>query len=611
MASDQLLLEMYAQRTLAFHSAADRAAHLSLRLSWARAFVGFIGIAAAIAGFQRTGLLRVAAFTAVAASLVVFVALVAVHARTEARLRWNRTLARLNTQQSARVRRDWDAVPRLAAPDPGRDHPYARDLDVFGRASLFELLGATGTPSGRQTLQQWLVGPADSGAIIERQEAVAELSSRLDFRQELLARGALAGSDDGQMRQFLLWAEGPPWLITKPWLVWTTRVVPAFVVTLIALEYTGMLDRPFWLPLMLAGVLLRFAVRRHVDRAFGAAFGRDDAATQDAYLFGMITGASFGSPLLQRLQQTLTCGATPADRFMVRLKRIADLAELRYSNLIHFVVNALTFWDFHVLCALEQWQTTAGRHVRSWIDSVGHVEALCALAGLRHDNPDWAFPEVGSAHTAGIEAQDLAHPLLQQGVRVANDVRVGPTGTFLFVTGSNMSGKSTLLRAIGTNVVLAQAGGPVCAASLRLPPLAICTSIRVQDSLEEGVSYYMAALTRLKTIVDASQQVATERSRTLFYLLDEILQGTNTAERQIAVRRILRHLNAQPAIGVVTSHDLALADEDGLREAAVAVHFAETFDDTTSPARITFDYRLRPGIATSSNALVLMRLMGL
>jgi hypothetical protein len=502
-------------------------------------------------------------------------------------------------------------VPRLAVPDPGRDHPYARDLDLFGRASLFELLGATGTPSGQHTLRQWLLAPADPATIRQRQEAVAELSPQLDFRQQLLTRGTMAGSDRDQLHRFLTWAEGAPWLIAKPWLVWTTRLAPVLTITLVVLQAAGTIDRPFWLPLTLVAILLRFSVKGHVDRSFGAAFGLDDAATQDAHLFGMVTRASFGTPLLRRLQQTLTCGATPADQLMVRLKRLADLAELRYSSLIHVPVNALTLWDFHVLYGLERWQTTAGRHVRAWIDTVGEVEALCSMAGLRHDNPDWAFPEMVSGHAGVIEAHDLAHPLLRRGLRVANDVRIGPAGTYLFVTGSNMSGKSTLLRAIGTNIVLAQAGGPACVASLRLPPLAVCTSIRVQDSLEEGVSYYMAALRRLKTIVDVSQHVAADGSRMLLYLLDEILQGTNTAERQIAVRRILRYLNAQPAVGVVTSHDLALADEDGLRETAIAVHFAETFDDTASPATLTFDYRLKPGVATSSNALVLMRLMGL
>jgi hypothetical protein len=611
MSSDERFLNLYAQREQLFQRSADRAARLSLGISWARAVVAFVGIAAAVAGFQASDVLRVSAFAGAGVAFVAFVALVAIHASTEARLRWNRTLALLNHQQAARVRRDWAAVPRLTAAEPDRDHPYARDLDLLGRASLFEFLGPSGTPAGQQTLQQWLLDPADAPTIGQRQEAVAELSPRLHFRQELLARGTMAGSDRDRLQRFLTWAEGPPWFITKSWLVWTTRLVPALLVALIALQSTGTLDRPFWLPIALAAVLLRFAVRGHVDGAFGAAFGREDAATQDAHLFGMITGAPFGSPLLRRLQQTLTYGDTPADRLMVRLKRLSDLAELRYSTLIHFVVNTFTLWDFHVVYALERWQTTAGRHVRTWIDSVGEVEALCALAGLHHDNPDWAFPEVTPSHAGVIEARELAHPLLQRGVRVANDVRVGPTGTFLFVTGSNMSGKSTLLRAIGTNIVLAQAGGPVCATHMQLPPLAICTSIRVQDSLEEGVSYYMAALTRLKTIVDVSQRVTVDGSRTLLYLLDEILQGTNTAERQIAVRRVLRHLNAQAAIGVVTSHDLALADEDGLRETAVAVHFSETFDDTASPARLTFDYRLNPGVATSSNALVLMRLMGL
>jgi DNA mismatch repair ATPase MutS len=193
---------------------------------------------------------------------------------------------------------------------------------------------------------------------------------------------------------------------------------------------------------------------------------------------------------------------------------------------------------------------------------------------------------------------------------VANDVRVGPAGRFLFITGSNMSGKSTLLRALGVNVALADAGGPVCASLLRMPRVELRTMMRVQDSLELGVSYYMASLNRLRQVI-APAAVEGADPPVLLYLLDEILQGTNTAERQIAVRTILRHLLARPAIGALTSHDLSLAEADDIGAAADAVHFTEAVDGTADAARLSFDYRLRPGVATSRNALKLMRLVGL
>jgi DNA mismatch repair ATPase MutS len=236
---------------------------------------------------------------------------------------------------------------------------------------------------------------------------------------------------------------------------------------------------------------------------------------------------------------------------------------------------------------------------------MGEAEALTALAGLRHANPDWSFPRLVPGASA-LEAEELGHPLLPPDVCVTNDVEVGPPGRFLLVTGSNMSGKSTLLRALGLNAVLAQAGAPVCARSLTLPPLRVCTSMRVDDSLRGGVSFFMAELRRLKHVVDVAE--AGDEATTL-YLLDEILQGTNTAERRVAARTVIRRLLASGAMGAVTTHDLTLADADDLMEAAVPVHFTETVG---SPAEgLSFDYRLRPGIARSTNALKLLRLVGL
>ncbi len=609
--AERPLLDLYHRRQLTFRGAAAKSARVSLAMSWARAAIFLAAAAALIMGFKAEGPPRAALLGAGAAGGVAFLVVVGLHARVEARQQWETTMARVNAEQAARVRRDWDDVPRVEMPRIDRDHLYARDLDLFGRASLLELLGEPGTPAGHRTLQSWLVEPSDPGAIRQRQEAVADLSARLDFRQRLVAHGRLVKTDEGGLHRFIEWAEGAPWFISRPWLVWITRLLPASTIALAALQYSGRMEEPLWVPVMLLGLVVWAALGRRVHRTFGLAFGRPGTGRQDAQLFSMVVHEAFQADGLRRLQHEMVSDGTSADRQMLRHNRIMELADLRQSNLVHFGINALTLWDFHVLWALERWQATAGRHVRGWFDAIGQVEALSALAGLRHDNPDWAFPVMTSAGSPEIVTESLAHPLMPRGIRVANDVRIGPGGTFLFVTGSNMSGKSTLLRAIGINVVLAQAGGPVCASAMRLPPTIVCTSIRIEDSLAEGVSLFFAALQRLKTIVDASRRMPAGGSGALLYLLDEVLQGTNTTERQAAVRTILRRLIAQRTLGVVTSHDLALADTPDLKSAAVAVHFAETVEDTADEARLTFDYRLKPGIATSSNALILMRLMGL
>jgi DNA mismatch repair ATPase MutS len=287
------------------------------------------------------------------------------------------------------------------------------------------------------------------------------------------------------------------------------------------------------------------------------------------------------------------------------LNRILGWAELRMSaGIFHFLIQASTLWDFHVLIALERWRRDNGARVRGWIDALAELDALSSLATAARDNPSWCMPRIDSG--VRVSAGSLGHPLIPDDRRVPNDAQVGPAGTVLLVTGSNMSGKSTLLRAIGLNVVLAQAGGPACAATLELPPCDLETSIRVTDSLELGLSYFMAALARLKGVVDAAEHA--RPGRVLLYLLDEILQGTNSAEREIAVLAVARHLIESGAIGAMTTHDLTLASREPLASAAHLVHFTEIVDEQ---GRMQFDYRLREGIATSRNALRLMAMIGI
>jgi DNA mismatch repair ATPase MutS len=374
---------------------------------------------------------------------------------------------------------------------------------------------------------------------------------------------------------------------------------------LAALHFAGLTGTAWWGIPLLTGLVLSFATARHVYRAFDHAGAGQRALSRYAGLFQHALAMPAGAPRLAHLHARLTADGLSAPDCMRRLNRILSFAELHSAAaILHFPVQAVTLWDFHVLFALDRWRRAAGPHVRGWLASLGEVDALAALARVRYDNPEWAVPTTTGAPL--LAARAIGHPLIPAERRVANDVEIGPPGTILLVTGSNMSGKSTLLRAVGLNTVLAQAGAPVCAASLVLPSVDLQTSIRIQDSLELGLSYFMAALARLKGVVDAAERP--QRGRTLLYLLDEILQGTNSAERGVAVRAIARHLLDAGAIGAMTTHDLALASEPPLDTAARPVHFTETVD---AEGAMSFDYRLRPGVATSRNALRLMQLIGI
>ena len=540
-----------------------------------------------------------------AALFACFAVLVAWHARVEDRVAWHDALHTVNRYGAARVERRWDELPRADVPESIdiSHHPYAIDLDLFGRASLFQWLGPAATPMGAQTLADWLLKPAEPLAIRARQEAVSELSPLVDWREQFMAHGLLArGARQAEIDAFLRWAESP---VASPLLYPIAVTLAISIWILLALSLLDIVDAALWLIPVTAGLVLWFVRAKTIQSQFERAGAGQHAIGRYAALFTHVTTPVFTSALLSDVHQRLSADGKPAPACMARLNRILGFASLGHSaGIFHFPIQALTLWDFHVLRALDRWRASAGPHVRTWMAALGELDALSALAAPRHDNPAWAVPEVDLEPV--IVAQALGHPLIAEGRRVSNDVQVGPPGTLLLITGSNMSGKSTLLRGIGLNLVLAQSGGPVCAARFRFPSADLQSSIRVQDSLELGLSYFMAALARLKGVVDSAEHPRDQR--VLVYLLDEILQGTNSVERGIAVRAVARHLLDAGAIGAMTTHDLALASEEPLASAAVPVHFTETVDDH---GRMAFDYRLRDGIATSRNALRLMQMIGI
>jgi MutS domain V len=606
---DKTQADRYRERSRRHDTDRLKVAQRSRYLSYARLTV-FLAAAASILsvvpGPVSYSALRIGAGVA---GLLIFVVLVAWHSRIDARERRLAALVRVNSDAAARVCREWSALAPSGVDGPGAGHPYADDLDLFGRASLFQLLGWTGTDAGRSTLAAWITGAASPATIRDRQRAVDDLAALEDEREAFAAQGRLVEPARDALEGLFAWAETGPWFARRAWAVWSVRLLALLVVGLMAAHIGGLIDRPLWLwPLGVSAVLMATFGKR-IARTFTQVFSRFGMVRHHAELFAQMTDTPCSSPLVRQLQAELRASGTTAADEMARLSRIGQLADLRLVTIFHFVINLVTLWDFHVLVALERWQVGTSPHLRRWYTALGEFDALAALASLRHDNPSWAFPEIDESCVA-IEAEQMGHPLIAGDHRVGNDVTVGPPGSFLMVTGSNMSGKSTLLRAIGVNVVLAQAGAPVCAGRLRMPPLGLCTSMRVQDSLEAGVSYFMAALQRLKLVVESARAVEAGDPR-LLYLLDEVLQGTNTAERQVAVRRVLRHLLDLPTLGVVTTHDLELAACDELSAACHAVHFSEGVEREDEGVRLVFDYHLRPGVATSRNALKLLQVVGL
>lgn len=516
------------------------------------------------------------------------------------------TLATINRYGVARIQRNWADLPEPRVPAIPEGHPYARDLDLLGRASIQQLIDTTGTTMGSDRLAGWLLEPADVTEIAARQEAVRELSGDLEWLQELQQCALRGEIDDSNTEDFVDWAtHGPARL---PVYTWLARLSLVGAVVIVLLAAARMIDASWFGVILVFNLLLTRMLHHRAGASLDAAIEHGNAIRSYAELLELLSARAHTASLLQQIDTPLHIDGVAASEAAEQLSRLLSFGIPR-GSLQSYVMQAVVAWDAHLYDQLAQWRTRYGAHVPEWLDAIGWYEALGSLANLAHDNPDWTYPSVNT-ETDRIGAEKLGHPLIPEIRRVCNDVTLGPPGTFLFVTGSNMSGKSTLLRAIGLDIVLANTGAPVCARSMSLPPIALWTSVRIADSLEAGISYYMAELLRLKQIVDA---VLTphDDGRTICFLLDEILSGTNTGERQIAARRIIDVLTEHGAIGAVSSHDLDLVEEGELADKAENVHLTENVTRTDGVLDMTFDYQLRSGLATSTNALKLMEMVGI
>lgn len=510
-------------------------------------------------------------------------------------------------------------------------HVYANDLDLFGRGSLFELLSQARTRTGEETLARWLTTFADEREILARQQAVAELGPGLDLRE----RVALAGADvrsSVKTDRLLEWAEGrlePSGALRAATWVFTaaTAIGMAFLIA------TGI-----WAPLGVVLLLQVVVFRQFRSQMNEIVSASDPEATANfvadalthrvrdldvvAELLHALEREQFTGERLVNLRDRLNTDGVPASATIRRLRRMAQLHDLERNVLIlpamlflfGYIGTALNLAALfqlvrpHVAVAVDSWRRRYGSQVREWLQSVAEVEALMSLASYRYERANDPFPEiVTTAGVAGTHAffdgTQLGHPLLPGSTMVRNDVRLTNGTQLLVISGSNMSGKSTLLRTVGVNVVLAMAGAPVRATSLRLSPLAMGATLRIQDSLQEGRSRFYAEITRIREITDLAKGPVP-----LLFLLDEIFHGTNSHDRLVGASGVLQGLLECGAIGLITTHDLALtAVADRLTPRAINVHFEDWFEGD----QMQFDYTMKPGPVTRSNAIALMRAVGL
>jgi hypothetical protein len=481
------------------------------------------------------------------------------------------------------------------------DHLYAADLDIFGKGGLFELVSTTRTEAGDEALASWLLNPAPETEVTARQDAIHELGSRLDFREDL----ALLGEDIRarvNAAKLNKWGAAPALSLRLSYLRPLAIILSLGGVTAVIGFFAQLLPIWFFAGVLAIGLLFRYSVRKPISSIVSGVEANGSDLLLLSVLLARLERERFQSPLLVALSSDIRTTGRPASQRLSRLKRWIELLESSEHMIIR-VIRPFLLWEEQAAMGIESWRRESGADVGKWIGAIATFEAISSLANLAYERPDWRFPEFDDSAAPEFAARAIRHPLLPRARAVANDVTLGAGTRLLIVSGSNMSGKSTLLRAIGLNCVLAWAGAPVAADNLRLSRLHVAASIRVVDSLQDNRSRFYTEITRIRNIVALANSGAP-----VLFLLDELLSGTNSHDRVIGAAAILRSLVSSSAIGLITTHDLALANiEREFGPGVCNVHF----EDSLEGGEMHFDYRLKPGVVKRSNALELMRAVGL
>lgn len=540
----------------------------------------------------------------VAASIAGFFALVFLHDRVIRQRERAERGERFYEAGIERIEGTWPG--KGAGGERFRDdhHPYASDLDLFGRGSLFELISRAVTATGAAKVATWLTKPVhDREEIRSRQEAVAELRDDIDFREEM---AIVAGEETEGLEEerITAWTASPPLAF-----FWWERVL-AIVIPLISLTLLFLAAKPLLLLgpslvppwVVVIALALQLALGRHLgpraERIISGVERTERSLDQLSRILHVASRRSFHTPRLVSVTQRVGQGA---GREIERLQRLVSLLDAR-RNQFFAPIALLLLWSSNLAVFIERWRQKNGAAMLTWVDAVAELEALMSLASFAYENPAFAMPSIEEG-APRFEAEGLGHPLIAADRRVTNDLKLGSDLRLLIISGSNMSGKSTFLRSTGVAAVLAFAGGPVCASSLRITPMDIGASIRITDSIQEGSSRFYAEILRIRQIIELAHGGAP-----LLFLLDEILHGTNSHDRRIGAGAVIHRMVEAGAMGLVSTHDLALAEiVETIGPHAANVHFEDHIED----GKMVFDYRMRSGVVTKSNALALMRSVGI
>lgn len=527
------------------------------------------------------------------------------HQQVSASARHHEELAKINGLELSALNHDFSHF------DPGSkflemEHPYALDLDLFGEHSLFQYINRTSTEIGRQRLAQYLTEPSATELIEARQIAIKELADKIDWRQHFQAHGRETEDHPTHLQALLSWLQDPAFVKDNSWLKIALYVAPIwFTATLILWLF-------YWpwqyalLMLIPPALILQRTVQR-VNETHRRTAHAEAMLNNYARLIRQVEEGSFQAPFLMKLQSSFLQEGNSASKIISRLSYLISQLNVRF-NAFAILLNLGGLWDLHWVYRLEKWRAMQKEVLPRWFDSLQEFEVLSSLGNLAHNHPHWQFPTITDARE--IEASGIGHPLIRRDQVVTNDISMPIQGHIKLITGSNMAGKSTFLRTLGINLVLGLSGSPVCANRLQLPQLQVYTSMRTQDALHESTSSFYAELKRLKVIIEAVEAAAQgiAQERPIFFLLDEILKGTNSVDRHTGAKALIHQLIEYKGGGLIATHDLELGALEAKAEGAIENLRIEV---EIQDGELHFDYKLKKGVSQSFNATLLMQQMGI
>ena len=593
------LQKYYQERQGKAFEGSNRTKKKILHTSLLRLIIFIAGFIALCYGYDQGGMIIGGILLA---TLIPFLLLVKLHNRLFHQKDWYETSIRHYQAELASLENDNSAF------DGGKEwidasHPFSLDLDIFGERSLFQFLNRTCTPFGKETLSRWLRQPLDKKEAIEtRQQAIKELSKYPDFRETFRITGCLNKNDETTMNDLRKWIASPSIFLQKRSNQWICRAVPIINIILFVLGMMNVISMSWFGLVFCSFAIASSKLIRRITRIQESYNKTLKMLSTYVRLIELADKQSMESPLLIALKKEFENHGKKASEVLGILAKELDRLDLRNNLILYALLEGSMFWQLRQMLRIERWKEEYGTHLLQWLEALGKLDALCALGTFAFNHPEYAYPNLTDEPFI-FQAKDMGHPLMPRQQCVVNDAEIPQRPYFLIITGANMAGKSTYLRTIGCNYILACIGAPVCCSSLEIYPAHLMTSLRTSDSLANNESYFFAELKRLQQILDRLKN-----GEEMFIILDEILKGTNSMDKQKGSLALVKQLLQLKTNGIIATHDLLLGD--------LKQHFPDEINNYCFEADIqndelTFSYKLKRGVAQNMNACFLMQKMGI